>query len=61
MTVKELQNRVNTFIAAHPDLLNEPLVVDDEWLCVGRYNEDEDEWDIGETLTILPENTKDNQ
>ena len=58
MTVKELQNRINTFVEAHPDLLNEHLVVDGEWLCIADYDEDDDKWNFGETLTILPENTK---
>ena len=69
MTVKDIQNKINKFAAEHPDLLNEPVVTDCGWLRIGRFIEDEPAseendyapdgyWQFGETLMILPEDTK---
>ena len=69
MTVKDIQNKINKFAAEHPDLLNEHVVTDCGWLRIGEFVEDEEpsdendwapdgHWKFGETLMVLPENTK---
>lgn len=68
MTIKDIQNTFNKFAAEHPDMLNEPVVMDSGWLVIGHYivdepaSEDNDwtdegHWDIGKTVMCLPEDT----
>lgn len=68
MTIKDIQNKLNKFATEHPDLLNEPAVIDGGWLAIGHYivdepaSEDNDwtdegHWDVGRAVIALPEDT----